>query len=261
LEKKQKKNIGIIGYGWLGSRMGEKWRAKNELYTTTTSAGKLSSLQEQGLNPTLVDFNVSPADSENSLWEAVSGLDVLIVTAPVSTRRDKVEQHIRNRIRHLAAFIGPFTGQMFFMDSTSVYPDAQQEFYEDDLPVEEVLSEKLLKALYPQINILRLGGLMGDDRQLSKYNVSNLDAPVNHVHFQDVISIIEKMMEKGLAGKLYNIVAPEHPSKSKVIDAQKKSSTANVQQTGGRIISSEKLQKELGYTFHYPDPKYFHLSP
>ncbi|MBD1426742.1 Rossmann-fold NAD(P)-binding domain-containing protein [Sphingobacterium arenae] len=252
--------VGIIGCGWLGIRIAEKWQKKNHIYTSTTSKEKVDLLRLQGLNPILVDFNSDNPTVDISLWEAVSSLDVLIITAPISSRKDHDIDHIKNRIRNLSSFIGNYDGQLFFMNSTSIYPHLQKEFTEEDVPVDKVLAEQLLRAAYPQVNILRLGGLMGDDRQLSKYPVSNLQAPVNHIHFYDIATIIERMIENRSYAKVYNVVAPKHPTKQEVIAMQKNQPPTEGRSAIGRVISSNKLMEELNYQFIYPDPRYFHLQ-
>ncbi len=251
-------SLGIVGCGWLGIRMAKKWQIKNHIYTTTTSKDKIQALASQNLNPTLVDFNTDCPSVEILTWEVVPSLDVLIITFPISSRKDHHIHNIQKRIDNFSKFIGSFDGQMFFMNSTSVYPSKQKEFTEDDMLVEKVSAEHLLRALYPQVNILRLGGLMGDDRQLSKYNVSNLDAPVNHVHYEDIPAIIESMIENKFYAKLYNVVAPKHPTKREIISVQKNQTYIESTKEVGRLISSNKLIKELEYDFIYPNPKYFH---
>lgn len=251
-------NIGIVGCGWLGIRMARKWQIANDIYTTTTSTDKVETLAAQNLNPTRVDFNSDCPSTEILRWEAVSSLDVLIITVPISTRKDKDVHNIRKRIQNLSKFIGDFDGQIFFMNSTSVYPPEQKEFSEENVVVEDVHAERLLRAVYPNVNILRLGGLMGDDRQLSKYHVSNLDSPVNHVHFADIVAIIEKMIANKLHTKLYNVVAPEHPTKREVISVQRNQPDIAGKPEKGRLIFSNRLIRELAYNFIYPNPKYFH---
>ena len=255
-----KRNIGIVGCGWLGSRIAEKLSKKSNIYTTTTSKDKIPTLDLQGFNPIFVDFNVEYLSPSVLQWKAISCIDVLIITVPFSLRKENDVNAIQKRIQNLSTFIGSFNRQIFFMSSTSVYPDGQKEFTEDDIPIENVLPEILLRDRYPQVNILRLGGLMGDNRQLCNYTVPNLNAPVNHIHYADVCAVIEKMIDQQYHSKLYNVVAPSHPTKAEVINTQKnisfKKSSVNEL---GRLISSNKMIVELEYTFKYADPKYFHL--
>jgi len=121
-----------------------------------------------------------------------------------------------------------------------------------------VESESFILEKFPQANILRLGGLMGGERLLKNYNISNLDQLVNHIHYADICSVIEKMLERHSESKVYNVVAPVHPNKEEVINAQKGLPYSGTRTDTGRIISPEKLISELDFQFQYPDPRYFH---
>ena len=253
------KKIGIIGCGWLGIRLAEKLVLNNTVYTTTTSEEKLQLLQSKGLNPSVINFSEIQSHEAFAEWEDTEPFSVLIITVPLFSKR-VAESIIETRIENLLAFVGNFKEQIFLMSSTGVYPDVDRALTEADLPYENVLSEFRLKNQCPQLNILRLAGLMGDNRQLSNYKVSNPEAPVNHVHYADVCATIELMISQQLHDKLYNIVAPNHPSKTDVINTQTGTGSAQLQHTEGRIISSQKMIAELNYTFKYPDPRYFHLK-
>lgn len=252
--------IGIIGCGWLGRKMADQWKAEHQIYTTTTTEDKFERLKSDGLNPTLADFG---ADFQSAPWAA--SLDVVIITVPLSTRRDKDPDLLRKKVENLSKFMGPFKNQLFFTSTTSVYPNEEKKFDEEAVGIDQNLPECLLNNHFPQINILRLGGLMSDDRQLSKYKVSNLDDPVNHVHAEDIVSVVEKMIKNRSTGKLYNLVAPKHPTKRQVIAMQTNPELIlperpdHQKEGGGRLISSEKLIRELDYEFVHPDPMYFHL--
>ncbi|MDZ7614085.1 MAG: hypothetical protein U5K51_10645 [Flavobacteriaceae bacterium] len=121
--------------------------------------------------------------------------------------------------------------------------------------IEMVLAEKL-----PDINILRLGGLMGKERMFYRYyKESGRNEVVNHIHYIDICKVIEKMILLELKGKIYNVVAPLHPTKGEVYAHQTNSSTVPgiSDKTENRIISSDKMIRELAYSFMYPDPKTF----
>ena len=119
----------------------------------------------------------------------------------------------------------------------------------------------MIKNNYPQINILRLAGLMGDKRLLCNYNISDVDSIVNHIHYIDICSVIYKMINSQSQSKIYNVVAPIHPTKKEIIDIQKNNIVLEKYEPTiiGRKISSSKLIQELDFTFQYPDPRYFHL--
>jgi hypothetical protein len=214
-------------------------------------------LSAKGFNPTIVSLSDDDQMPAPRLWKEALQLDVVVITVPFPNKNGVFNSHSRI-IANLSSFLGDFKGQMFFMSSTSAYPDAPQQYTEAHLPLEEVGAEQLIRSAYPQVNILRLAGLMGDNRLLSNYRVSNLELPVNHVHYVDVCGVVKRMIDLRASSKLYNVVAPLHPAKADVIAAQKNDEYNGNVSAVGRIISCQKLVSELNYQFIYPDPRLFH---
>ncbi|MDQ1857177.1 NAD-binding protein [Chryseobacterium sp. WLY505] len=252
------KKIGIIGYGWLGERLAAFLSEKYTLSATTTTENKVNQLSAKGIHAVIASFPDYQLAEPLSQWEEINNMDALIITIPVSEKSCCVSS-LYNRIQNLSAFIGDFKGQMFLMSSTGVYPDIAKEFTEEDVPLVNVSGERMLRNKFPQLNILRLGGLMGDNRLLKNYNVSNLDHAVNHIHYADISGIISEMIEQKSESKLYNVTAPIHPAKSQVINAQKNIEDDEVFEVKGKKVLSSKLVSELDYVFQYPDPRTFHL--
>lgn len=252
------KKLGIIGYGWLGSRIADFLSSQFKIYATTTSPEKLADLKSKSIRVELVEFPDENKAHQISTWDVISSLDAVIITIPFSSRQSCASS-LFNKIQNISAFLGDYSGQLFMMNSTGVYDKEEKEYTEADKAIDKVSSERLFKTYFPQINILRLAGLMGDDRLLKNYNVSNLDAPANHVHYQDIARVVHLMIELELHAKLYNVVAPIHPSKQDVINAQNNEVYDVEKEAKGRIISSAKLIEELGFTFKFPDPRFFHL--
>lgn len=251
------KKVGIIGCGWLGLRIAERLSANFEVYTTTTTPDKAKSLKAKGFHTEIISFTDQQLSQKSTQWYILNDLDVLIITIPLS-QKNCCASSLYNKLQNLFSFINDYNGQLFFTSSTSVYPDLTEEFTEEHLPIDQVSVERMIKNKYPQINILRLAGLMGDQRLLSKYKVSNLDYAVNHVHYADVCSVIEEMIKQQSHARLYNVVAPLHPTKSEVIHAQKNSPTLQKIEPKGKKVSSSKLISELDFKFQYGDPRYFH---
>lgn len=252
------KKAGIIGCGWLGSKIAEVLSENFEIYTTTTTPDKAELLISRGFHPHIINFPDYLLTEKHRQWQVINDLEVLIITIPLSGK-SCCPSSLYNRIQNLLSFIGDFSGQIFLMSSTGVYPDLSQEFTEENISPDDISGERTIKNRYPQVNILRLAGLMGGDRLLSKYHVSNLEFFANHIHYVDVCSVIEKMIEQESQSKIYNVVAPLHPTKSEVINAQK--SIDSIKEIGepiGKKISSSKLISELDFVFKYPDPRYFH---
>ena len=250
------KKIGIIGCGWLGSKLCAHFSRDYQIYATTGHNETAQKLAEKGYHASTIFLSSESLNIEKS-WEVVSSLDVLMVLIPFSLQKMSTYA-LEVKVRNLLLLIGDYRGQIFFSSSTGVYPKEKKIFFEKDLASSDNPVEQLIKDRYPTVNILRLGGLMGDNRLLRKYKVSNVEAPVNHVHYQDVCKVIIQMIELGILGKLYNVVAPLHPSKKQVIESQKTNKLTAIDEPNGRIISSRKLIEELPYDFEFPDPRTFH---
>jgi hypothetical protein len=251
------KKLGIIGCGWLGNHIAEKLSDRYEIFATTTSQSKLEDFASKGYHTTLVDF---PDDLSETMteWEMAPQLDSIIITVPFSGIRG-AQVSMKERQENLLRFLGDYKGQLFLMSSTGVYPETEKEFTEDDQPAENVPSESFITGRFPQANVLRLAGLMGDQRLLKNYNISGLDLLVNHIHYADICSVVEKMLDNQSQSKVYNVVAPVHPNKEEVINAQKDLPYEGERTNTGRTISPAKLISDLDFEFQYPDPRYFHL--
>lgn len=251
------KKLGIIGCGWLGNHIAERLSNQYEIFATTTTESKIEHLQSKGYHTTVVSFP-NELNPEMKEWNAAKKLDAIIISVPFSGIRG-AQIPMNDKRENLLNFLGDFKGQLFLTSSTGVYPETEKDFTEDDKPAQEVESESFILDKFPQTNILRLAGLMGDQRLLKNYNISNLDLLVNHIHYADICSVVEKMMDNHSESKVYNVVAPIHPNKEEVINAQKDVPYEGTRTTVGRTISPNKLIEELDFEFQYPDPRYFHL--
>ncbi|MGO4709373.1 NAD(P)-binding domain-containing protein [Chryseobacterium sp. 2TAF14] len=251
------KKLGIIGCGWLGNHIAERLSGQYEIFATTTSESKIEELQSKGYHPTLADF---PDHSIEAIeeWDVLPQLDAVIITVPFSGIRG-AQISMKEKQHNLLKFLGNYKSQLFLMSSTGVYPQTDKDFTEDDQPAQEVESESFILDKFPQTNILRLAGLMGDQRLLKNYNISGLDLLVNHIHYADICSVVEKMLDNNSESKVYNVVAPIHPNKEEVINAQKDLPYSGERAEIGRTISPAKLIDELDFEFQYPDPRYFHV--
>lgn len=253
------KTLGIIGCGWLGLHLANHFSANYKIYTTTITQQKAEQLKNQNFNPTIIQFSDEKSISDTEEWEVLQELEAITITIPFGKKTDI--QRLENRFENIKNFIKNYQKPLFLMSSTSIYPDMVTEITENTFAEKElnpnILSiENLMKEAFPQINILRLGGLMGGSRQLKNYPVKDLEKLVNHIHYEDICKIVELMIQKNIRSKIYNVVAPLHPSKWEVITG-KMYPNNSCPPKKSRIIVSDMMIKDLKYHFLHPNPIFF----
>jgi nucleoside-diphosphate-sugar epimerase len=263
--------ISILGCGWLGFPLAKRLIEKgNSINGSTTSENKLALLKEVGINPFLVALE-SESVSETA-YDFLAESEILIIDIPPKLRAvnpDSEKKVFVNKINNLIPFIEKSTvKKVLFVSSTSVYSDENNFITEETFPNPETESGKqlfLAEQLLQQNNnfettILRFGGLIGEDRHPVKHlagkeNLENPDAPINLIHQNDCIGIIEAIINQSKWNEVFNAVAPFHPTRKEyytqkakeqnLILPQFNSEKSNIKKT----ISSEKIETILNYQF------------
>ena len=160
--------------------------------------------------------------------------------------------------------------KVIFISSTSVYNESDliQTVTEESVLHPDTESGKQLVEVENllrnnsnfQTTVIRFGGLIGEDRNIvkmltGKTNVGNPDAPINLIHQQDCIGIICEILKQNCWNETFNAVAPNHPTRKNYYTEKAKQFhlTAPIfnenETTIGKIVSSEKLERVLGYRF------------
>ena len=268
--------ISILGCGWLGLPLAKSLLSKGyEVKGSTTSEGKLEVLKSTGILP----FQIQLEEHQiiGNMEDFLKETDVLVIDIPPGLRREtstSKEMTFVNKVKTLIAFIEKSDVQkVVFVSSTSVFGDSFPiiEITEETKPNPDtesgkqlVFAETLLQSNpHFKTTVIRFGGLLGDDRHPIKFlagrtNVENPDAPVNMIQREDCIGIIEKILKQVQHdnwGETFNAVAPQHPTRKSYY--HKKAEIFNLplptfaedSESKGKIISSEKVETILGYSF------------
>ena len=268
--------ISILGCGWLGLPLAKSLLSKGyEVKGSTTSEGKLEVLKSTGILP----FQIQLEEHQiiGNMEDFLKETDVLVIDIPPGLRRETStsnEMTFVNKVKTLIAFIEKSDVQkVVFVSSTSVFGDSFPiiEITEETKPNPDtesgkqlVIAETLLQSNpHFKTTVIRFGGLLGDDRHPIKFlagrtNVENPDAPVNMIQREDCIGIIEKILKQVQHdnwGETFNAVAPQHPTRKSYY--HKKAEIFNLplptfaedSESKGKIISSEKVETILGYSF------------
>lgn len=219
--------ISILGCGWLGFPLAISLKRKGyQIQGSTTSEEKTAVLKNAGIAPFLIWLNTEKISGEAAAF--LNGSQLLIINVPPGMRGNSPEL-FSSKIEKLLPFIEKSTVKnVLFVSSTSVFGDAQGVVDEYTLPEPDTFSgkdlwktEKLLQANpHFKTTIIRFGGLIGEDRHpvyylAGKSNLKNGKSPVNLIHRNDCIELIEKIIEFNYWGKTVHGVFPYHPAKEK----------------------------------------------
>lgn len=268
-----KPKIAIMGCGWLGFPLAVSLVNKgNSVIGTTTSENKLIQLDAVGINSKLWSF------SENTMKESLSFLndiDVLVLNIPPKEKGAAIQYstEIVKVCSHLSK-----SANVIFVSTTSVYPDAIEiakedyQWKESDLGKETVLAEiKLKEVLGARLTILRLAGLIGENRHPIKRLAGQIDipngkSPINLIHQKDAIGLIKLIIEQNFWGEIVNGCYPFHPTREKYyqdaaaffhLDYPKFAENKEI----NKMISSEKSEKKLMYVYKFSVGNFdFHLK-
>ncbi len=150
------------------------------------------------------------------------------------------------------------------MSSTSVYREFSSEVTESANITKPSLQRGVEELVLTHKNsiILRLGGLMGEDRVAGRWSSAKdfEDGYVNYVHKSDVVAIVSKLISSDIKSGIYNVVAPLHPTRKEIHSKNAKKYSLELGNFSGfshKIISSKKIIKELDYQFIYDNPLEF----
>ncbi|WP_067522582.1 NAD(P)H-binding protein [Endozoicomonas ascidiicola] len=264
-----KETISILGCGWLGMPLGE--RLVNDGYPvkgSTTRAEKISNIKAAGM--AAYNISLSP-DPEGDIADFLD-TDILFINIPPGKGDGQPHFYLR-QMQALAKQIDESrVKKIILISATSVYPQNNDEVTENDairiespfsdtawLDIEELftLNEEL------KTTVLRFSGLIGGDYQPGRYfsgrELGGADDPVNMIHQEDCILIVEEIIAKNLFGEVFNASADEHPTRRELY-------TRSCEVLGiaapifidkpmpYRIVNCDKLKKALNYQFTYPDP-------
>jgi nucleoside-diphosphate-sugar epimerase len=272
--QEKRKKISILGIGWLGFPLAKKLIEKGyNVKGSTTSVNKLDLLQANDIQPFQIEL--SEKEIKGNIEAFLNDSEFLIIDIPPKLRSNPTDNFVE-KIKFLTSYIENSTVKnVLFVSSTSVYADVFPiaEIDENSIPNPDSESGKqllqteefLLSNENFQTIILRFGGLIGEDRHPIKFlagktNVENPDAPVNLIQQEDCIAIIIEMLNQvqhdGVAiNSIFNVVAPQHPTRKdyytkKALELNLPLPTfAKNSESKGKIISSEKLENTLRYSF------------
>lgn len=268
------KQISILGCGWLGLPLAKAILKEGfSVKGSTTSVEKLKTLKNIGIQS--FQFALETNAAPDVLADFLEGSQTLIIAIPPKLREknkdysDAENNSFVKKIENILPLIEKSTVEkVLFISSTAVYGEANTVVDENTIaiPVTESgkqlleIEQLLLANTNFKTTILRFGGLIGEDRNPARFlagkeNVPNPEAPINLIHLEDCIGIIQKIISTDSWNLILNAVTPFHPTRKeyytqKAISENLIPPTFNHEIPSiGKTILSDKLIETLDYKF------------
>lgn len=259
-------NISILGCGWLGFPLAKKLIENGfSVKGSTTSIDKIEKLKKIGIQPYLVSLTEN--EINGAIVDFLNDSEILIIDIPPKLRAGNTENFVR-KIQNIIPFIeAAQTEKLLFVSSTSVYGEDNAIVTEETIPNPTTESGKQLLEVERilqsnpafKTTVLRFGGLIGPDRQpvrslAGRENLENPEAPINLIHQDDCIEIIEKLIRQNNFGEIFNAAAPFHPTRKdyytkKAIALELEIPKFKATGDKGKIIDAAKIISALSHSF------------
>ncbi len=260
------KRISILGCGWLGLPLGEFLAQQGHAVKgSTTQPEKLNSLKQNGINPFLISINDKQVIGEIN---AFLDTEILILNIPPK-RIPEIIQYYPDQMKIILEQLKNSPIQhVLFVSSTSVYQNTNTLIDESIIPKPEknsgmalVKAEKLFQNQYSfSTTIVRFAGLIGPDRNPGRFLAGKKDLdggrnPVNLIHRDDCIRIINEIIVKECWGEIFNGCHPDHPTRKDYYTqmAQQMNLDPPIFNDGTdspfKIVNGEKVKNVLGYQY------------
>ncbi len=262
-----KQKLAILGCGWLGVALGKHYHKKGwEVKASVRTLEKLKVLEKHGFKS--FQINLTPLEIEGDYVKFLANNDVLVIAIPPGLRYLNPESFVE-KIALLCHHLSP-NQRIIFISSTAVYGASQGLVDEFTTPLPEtengqqiLAAERLLQAHCSQATVLRFAGLLGPNRHpifglSSKKTIVSGGTPINLIHLEDCIGLIETIIERSFWGKLVCGVSPYQPTKKQFYRAAAKDHGVPEPQFSknetaeGKQVCSKVVKKALGYVFKRP---------
>ena len=249
-------DISILGSGWLGLPLIRHFTSRHlKVAGSTRQLSRFPQIEAVGGIAFLIDI-----DKQNH-WAAFFQAETMVINIT-----SKNLQGFQNLVKQIAESA---VKQVLLVSSSSVYQNLQRVVIEDEgaenpdsvlFQIEQLFQrQRSFKT-----TVLRCSGLIDARRHPGNFfrhgrQVQQPDAPVNLIHLDDVIGIIDAIIRQQAWGQVFNASADTHPSKrqfysyARQLLSQPAADFADEDSSAYKIVSNDKVKQQLGYQFRHAD--------
>jgi hypothetical protein len=242
MQKKSSKTISILGCGWVGKALYHHLKPSYLIKASVQSESSFKKLEV----PKKYILNPDNHFKNNDFYKT----NVLIISLPP---RGDYLSYLNSILQQIQS-----STQLILLSSTSVYTQTSGIVNEKDTkniekPSLMLQGERLVQKHYPDVLILRLGGLMGYDRVAGKYTAGKTlahDAPLNMVHRDDVVAVIAQCINNKIKNSVVNLITPLKQTKKELYDHHAEmygfeKTYFESLELKGKKVSCEKMKKQI----------------
>tara|TARA_B100000989_G_scaffold281728_1_gene246193 strand:+ start:439 stop:1233 length:795 start_codon:yes stop_codon:yes gene_type:complete len=255
-------SVGVLGCGWLGISLAKKFKKLNyQVLGSKTSLKGLSEIEKFGIEAYIV---VLKNDKSEGILPFIKNIETLIISVP--PQKKSFDSNFTVKIQTLINSIKSSSlKKILFLSSTSVYGskggvfDETKKCLPNSRTAQELYDcEKLIKGLAIPTVIVRLGGLIGEDRNpiyhLQNKIIKNPNGRINFIHRDDAVNGISTLVTNKKINGLFNLVSPHHPTrKSYYKYVSKKYNLKDPKFENGekvmRIINGDKITRVTKFNY------------
>ncbi len=257
-------SISIIGCGWLGLPLGKHLASSGyQVKGSTTRKDKLNQIEEAHIKPYQLSFDPDLVGVPGDFFVS----DILIINIPPRNQDDDPNFH-KKQLLTIQRMAKDHITRVLFVSSTGVYPDTNGVVTEIDADIRQLsrggvslleMENLFRENIHFQTTLIRFGGLYGPGRHPGRFlagkkNLSGAENPVNMIHLEDCIGVIETIINLDIWGETFNACSPTPETRKVFYDKAAKDlgitpPEFNDEPAPFKKVSSAKLINTTGYQF------------
>ncbi|KJG18842.1 SDR family oxidoreductase [Photobacterium angustum] len=266
-------NVAICGCGWLGLPLAKAlYKEGHNVYGTKRNVREANALNACGIHGVPMELPLTEVEQLSPLAAMLSS-DVMVINIAAGRNSIDKEQHYQNVLSLSNAAYQSGCQRIIFISTTSVYDGRKGRVSEDDdvMPLTDsalthVRIENSLRAQWgDQLTIVRLSGLIGEDRHPVKFlagrnGLKGGSHPVNLIHLEDCVAAIVRLIGFKDSMSVLHLASDFHPTRREYYTQMAEQLSLPLpeflpddESSTAKVIDAAKTLMNLGYALKHRD--------